>query len=185
MMTARSACHNVSPGDMIACLGSGTIADLIRTVSPSHTHVAIIASGRPAVVAESTATSSLPDMESGLLTIGVQSHFFSDFLAAYDGQVWLYQLRDVLPYDKEETLAGWIESEHRGNVGYNFAGVMRLGLERIRQMASANMGALFCSEMVATAYKAIGLLPATVVPGEVTPDDACVWPLFRFPIQLK
>lgn len=185
MMTSRVACHNVSPGDMIACLGSGTIADLIRTVSPSHTHVAIIASGRPAVVAESTATSSLPDMESGLLRVGVQSHFLTDFLAAYDGQVWLYQLRDVLPYDKEEALALWIETQHRDNIGYNFVGVMRLGAERIQQMMGANIGALFCSEMVATAYKAIGLLPATVKPADVTPDDACAWPLFRFPLQLK
>lgn len=188
MLTPREACYTVLPGDMLACSGNGTISDLIRVVSPNHTHVAVIASSRPAVVAESTAGSTIPDMESQQIEIGVQAHFLSDWLMAYDGSVWLFRLNaDAhLSGARQEALAAWIETEHRAKVGYNFAGVMRLGAERVLQaLAEPRFGSLFCSQMLCEAYQEISLLPSTINPADVTPDDCCSWPLFDAPVQLK
>ena len=185
MLSARDASLQVQVGDLLACSGSSEVSKLIRLVSPTYSHVALICSDRPAMVAESTASSSLPDSEDGMFRVGVQVHLLADWLAAYDGTVHLLQLRTPLAPITEEAFQTWIELEHRHNVGYDFAGVMRLGVERVKRMIGApQFGSLFCSEMAAEAYKAIGLL-TDVVPSECTPDDASQWPLFRDPVQLK
>ena len=189
-MNYHAACYEVQPGDMLACKSRGIVADLIAQVSPLHSHVAMIVSARPAVVAESTARSNLPDVESGLLTTGVQAHFLTDWLAAYDGQVWLYQLKNMLTEQQSEILAAWIETQHRNKVGYDLSGVMRLGIKRLglnnfAWLDQPDAGSLFCSEMVTAAYQAAELITALTVARDVTPDDCCLWDLFREPITLK
>ena len=175
---------NAMPGDLLACSGKGVISDLIRTVSPRFSHVALVVGWSPSVVAESTASSNLPDMESGLLTIGVQAHFFSDWLAAYDGDVWQYSLKEPLIGSQEVQLVKWIETEHRYNVGYNFAGVMKLGWDRLRPHTALDLSPLFCSELVTAAYEAIGIVSGKV-PADQTPDDVVNFNLYQAPVKLK
>ena len=191
MLRPRDAAFKVNVGDMLACSGRGLVADLISTVSPTYTHVALIDSDRPAIVAESTSRSTLPDEESGLFVTGVQAHFLTDWLSAYDGNVWLYQLETPLTSFQREEFAEWIENERRQHVGYDWAGVMRLGAERIKDelskafTAKARAGSLFCSELATLAYQAVEELPETYKASEQTPDDAAHWPLFMPPVQLK
>jgi hypothetical protein len=178
---------NVLPGDLIACEGTGPVADAIRTVS-KRTHVAVIVTAVPAIVAESTMSSKQPDVETGRLTIGVQAHFLSEWLAALDGSAWLYRLNEPLTDAEAEAFARFIELEHRNKVGYDFAGVMGLGADRLLNSGltiQPDFGHVFCSELAAMAYQSIGRMGADQQPWKMTPDDVCACPIFQPPTQIK
>jgi hypothetical protein len=195
MLSPRAAALTVGPGDLLACSSKGPVADIIRSVSPIYQHVAIISNQRPAIIAESTATSSLPDLETGMLVLGVQAHYLTDWLSAYQGSVFHYPLKTMLYQRDLPVLANFLENEYRGKVAYDAVGAMRLGLRRLGLIdwTAPTAGAVFCSEFACQVYQALGLLPAQPTqiggPGldsaDCTPDDAASWPIFGTPVQLK
>jgi hypothetical protein len=185
VISPRDAALTVKPGDLIAAVGTGPVSDLIKLVS-IHTHCAVICSGRPAVLAESTSRSTLPDKDDGTIRVGVQVHLLPDWLENYPGQVFLYPLANAMLPEEFAAFQSFLENEWTLHIGYDFVGVAKLGAKRLADNLTAReVGSVFCSQLVTMAYQAASLISPSFRPADMTPDDVCAFPIFAAPLQLK
>ena len=139
-------------------------------------HVAILADHPdfPAVplLFESTTTATAPCLIGKLHTRGVQAHAVEQKILDCDGRIWHYPLCHPLVEWQRETLTDYLCGLIENHVDYDALGAFRsretpLGfLERWLCGAEENLASLFCSELVAAAWREILLW---------TPANASRW----------
>lgn len=116
-----------SPGDIVACSGTGWVSWAIRlgTCSP-YSHVGIVVRWRRRLfVVESTTLAARPCEISGKPTRGVQAHELEHWLAGYRGRVWLLRLAHGWELDAEESIN--LTNEALSWIGRGYDAVGALG----------------------------------------------------------
>lgn len=166
---ARPSYARVRPdlktGDLVLFSGASFFSSVIRwAIGGKWSHVGVVVRS-PALPGrvllwEATTLADLPDAETGVPRAGVQLVFLSDRIATYDGEFKLRALDAPVTGEMEAALAARrtalagrpYEREKVELVRAAFGGW--LGEARGERLDS-----LFCSELVAEAYQAMGLLP--------------------------
>ncbi len=172
-------------GDIVLFSGKGGISAGIKwfTVSRwSHVGMALrLADYDTVLLWEATTLSNIADLESGRPLRGVQLVTLSERVKKYNGEIAVRHLaadrtakmlKDLAalrlavrgrPYEKNKLEL--IKAAYDGPFGQN----------------EEDLSSLFCSELVAEAYQAMGLLPKTLASNELTPKDFS--PAGKLPLQ--
>jgi hypothetical protein len=153
----------VQPGDLIAFGGMGWVSRLIKWRTNSKvSHVGVVsrigAHGR-VMVMEST---SLDGKK------GVQLNRLSSRVDQYKGHVWWFPLNDEAR-EKLDLMQFWKFLWAQDGKKYDY---LQAPMSATLFWAREDFGRLFCSELVAGAYEAGGILP-NINASEVTPEDLC------------
>jgi hypothetical protein len=167
-------------GDLVLFSGASFFSSVIKwAIGGKWSHVGVVVRlpafpGRVALW-ESTTLADLPDLESGRSAPGVQLVWLSERLAGYAGEFKLRALDKPVTPEMEAALAA-----RRGQLAgrpyeQQKLELVKAGLDGwFGQLRRERLHSLFCSELVAEAYQAIGLLPESP-PGlpsnEYTPRD--------------
>ncbi len=152
-------------GDLVLFSGKGMVSQGIKRFTFSDwSHVGMVIRSvefEAVLLWESTTLGNIPDLDTGLPTKGVQIVPLSERITHYDGEISIRRLtvnrtaamkRDLIalrkklrgrPYEKSEIEL--IKSAYDGPFGKN----------------TEDLSSLFCSELVAEAYQAMGLLEGT------------------------
>ena len=169
----------IETGDIVLFSGTGGISHGIKLVTNSRwSHVGMVLrlpASRAVFLWESTTLSNLRDAVDGRAKKGVQLVLLSERLRTYDGAVSLRHLQDHAVSEEAYGRLMRLREEVR-NRPYE--------QDRIELVRSAydgplgdnaeDLSSLFCSELVAEAYQALGLLsppPEGLPSNEYTPSD--------------
>jgi hypothetical protein len=156
---------DLKTGDLVLFSGASFFSGVIKwAIGGKWSHVGVVVRlaslpGR-VLLWESTTLADLPDAETGRAQAGVQLVFLSERLATYHGEFKLRQLDKPVTPAMEAALATLrarlsgrpYEQDKLELINAAFAGWF--GRSRGERLNS-----LFCSELVAEAYQAMGLLP--------------------------
>ena len=162
-------------GDVILFSGKGGVSTAIKWITSSkwsHVGLVVVSQDQDTVLLwESTTLSNVKDIEFGRFQTGVQTVPLSERMRVYDGDVNVrrmivplqpYQEREIYalrrelsgrPYEK--SLCELIRSAYDGPFGRN----------------EPDLSSLFCSELVAEAFKRTGQDKSDVPSNERTPAD--------------
>lgn len=171
---------DLKTGDLVLFSGVSFFASVIKwAVGGKWSHVGIVVRplafpGRVALW-ESTTLADLPDIESGRAAAGVQLVWLSERLATYAGEFKLRALDKAITPEMEAALTTRraelsgrpYEQDKLDLVNAAFDGWFG-------ESKGERLNSLFCSELVAEAYQAMGLLPeppAGPPSNEYTPRD--------------
>lgn len=173
------ASKRLKSGDIVAFWGDDFSSKFISFVTRGPSHVGIVCLWRGRLVlVESTTLCSMPCMYQGRCVSGVQAHQPFDRIHEYSGAVAVYPIEEHWTLDDEEKefLSKLLDQFLKNSVRYDYGGALLSGtniLKRLtRFMPYADLGSLFCSEMVAFCYMRMGRLavgnpalydPATLV----------------------
>jgi hypothetical protein len=164
-LTLQDAVETAATGDIWLFRGR-TLADVaIRTVTNSpvnHVGMVVALDDLPPLLWHAELGRSLPDVWTGERQRGVQLHRLRDAVVTweerYGQRAWVRQLHGELHRHHEDRL---METIARLD-GRPFPTMARLARQwlvaRVRRQASS-LEAIYCAELVATTYQAMGLLP--------------------------
>lgn len=174
-------------GDLLLFSGFGRVSSVIKWATKSlFSHVGLVfrmndeALGPVVMVVESTSMSFLPDAVTKKLRVGVQLHLLSRRLESMMGQVRWVQIPEEVRMRLNSKSDGflnmqlWLRQAHAEEIPYDFKQAVGAGLDTFDWAGFENepdFSALFCSEMVATAYKLWGLFPEGYNMSEATPEN--------------
>lgn len=136
-------------------------------------HVAIVARDPIAdqlVLWESTSLYRRPCIHCEEVHGGVQSHWIGSRVLTYGGAVWHYRLRQPLDEEQDFQLAYYLQGEHGKT--YDNLGAFRSRetplslLERCFARRPEDLTSIFCSELIAAAWRHVG---------RWNPPDASRW----------
>ncbi len=152
-------------GDLVLFSGSSFFSSVIKWVIGgkwSHVGVVVRSPQRPERVLlwESTRLADLADVETGRAAAGVQLVYLSERLARYAGEFKLRPLDRPVTPEMEQAFAQR-RAELRGRP-YELEKLELLEAavdSWFRALKEERLNSLFCSELVAEAYQAMGLLP--------------------------
>ncbi len=171
---------DLKTGDLVLFSGASFFSSVIKwAIGGKWSHVGVVVRlpafpGRVALW-ESTRLADLADIETGRASAGVQLVWLSERLAGYHGEFKLRALDRPITLEMEAGLA-----KRRGELGGRPYEQQRLELLEAAldgwfgALMHERLGSLFCSELVAEAYQALGLLPeppAGLPSNEYTPRD--------------
>ncbi|HEX2409718.1 MAG TPA: hypothetical protein VHJ39_01020 [Solirubrobacteraceae bacterium] len=164
-LTVADAVATASTGDLWLFRGRSLADRAIQTVTNSpvnHVGMAVALDGLPPLLWHAELGRSLPDVWTGERQRGVQLHKLADAVRTWDeryGQrAFLRQLQGTLERSHEDALMKVID-RYDGRPFPTTPSLMRSWLTgRIRRRA-ASREAVYCAELVATTYQAMGLLP--------------------------
>lgn len=174
-------------GDLLCFSGLGRVSSVIKWATKSlFSHVGLVfrmndkTLGPVVMVVESTSMPFLKDAVTKKMRVGVQLHLLSRRLETTLGEVrWIQipeELRERLNSQSDGFLRMvlWLRQAHTEEIPYDFKQAVGAGLDTFDWAGFENepdFSALFCSEMVATAYKLWGLLPEGYNMSEATPEN--------------
>jgi len=174
-------------GDLLCFSGLGRVSSVIKWATKSlFSHVGLVfrmndeALGPVVMVVESTSMPFLKDAVTKKMRVGVQLHLLSRRLETTLGEVrWVQipeELRERLNSKSDGFLRMvlWLRQAHAEEIPYDFKQAVGAGLDTFDWTGFENepdFSALFCSEMVATAYKLWGLFPEGYNMSEATPEN--------------
>lgn len=188
--------EHMACGDVIAFAGKGRVSRLIQWKTQSvYSHVGMVLDadmqggvGKAVLMVESTALRTLPDMASGKFVKGVQMHFLSHRLGAYDGQAWWLPLKEKLPIHAAYNMQKWLRTMHHHQVRYDTLQAMGAGCDLFDWMPGLQMepdfSSLFCSELVCKALQIAGVVEDELNASEQTPADVVGYGCFRVPVPI-
>jgi hypothetical protein len=179
-------------GDQVGFSGNSRFSRAIKQVQFAHarragvplpwhiSHVATVLrtkvnGSERVMIIESTTDVTLPDAETKKLFKGVQLHFLSNRLATYDGDLYLYPLRNNVTAEQEKRMVDWATKKHHEGCMYDAAQAVGAGLDfwdRFCENAE-DFSRLFCSELSTKLLKEAGQLPQDVNASEQMPMDVC------------
>ena len=169
-----------STGDIVLFSGKSGISNIIKLFSGgkwSHVGMVLIVKemGDAVLLWESTTLSNVADVETSLGTKGVQLVPLSQRIANYDGEVLIRKLSKQITAPMHTALNACRKELSRKPYEKNEMELIRAAYDGIGGKSSGeDLSSLFCSELVAEAYQAMGLLPdpPTGAPSnEYTPMD--------------
>lgn len=171
----QDARKQMAPGDLIAFSGNGLVSRIIRWRTRSKiSHVGVVSrineGANRVMVHESTSLRG---------TKGVQTNRLSQRIQEYNGKVYWYPLS---PKSRRclDLQRFWEFLWEQDGKPYDF---WQAPMSATLFCAREDFGKLFCSELVAGAWEAGGLLKR-VNASEKTPDDLCKMNLFNSPRKL-
>jgi hypothetical protein len=164
-LTLDEAVATAATGDVWLFRGRSLADVAIRTVTNSpvnHVGMVVALDDLPPLLWHAELGRSLPDVWTGERQRGVQLHRLRDAVTTWDERyhqrAWMRQLHGELARHHEDRL---METIARFD-GRPFPTMPRLArqwlLARVRRQASS-LEAIYCAELVATTYQAMGLLP--------------------------
>ncbi len=183
-------------GDVLAFSGKSRTSRIVRWATRSpYSHVALLWRARlpggfgPSVLLiESTTLVDLPDAVTRSVHKGVQLHFASQRVSAYEGKVWWVPLREPLKPAAQRKMEAWLRQTHCQRVPYDLVQAIGAGFDLLDALGLENepdFSALFCSELVARALQIAGVIPESVNASELTPADVVGLSCFDEPVLLK
>lgn len=162
-------------GDIILFSGEGARSSLIKRSTRcrwSHVGMAIRLEGRDDLhLYESTSVGCLPDFHSGKVISGVQTVPLQERIQTYPGAVSARKLEERPSDEMLEAL----EIMHRQFRGRRYEDndleLLKAAYDGPFGMNECNSVSIFCSELVAFAYQAMGYIAPTFPANEYTPRD--------------
>lgn len=183
----------IKTGDLIAFSGSGLVSELIKWKTKSDiSHVAIVLETqylkgeKRIILLESTTLNNLPDLKTGEFIKGVQQQLLSKRINTYNGQCYWCGLNVDLSGDKKQYMVNWLTKTHSKKTKYDNVQALGSALDLFDKLGLANkpdFSNLFCSELVAKAYKKAGLFFGN--PSEQTPADVLKLPFIKEKILIS
>ena len=182
-------------GDVISFSGKGDISNIIKWKTNSDiSHVGMVLESefvgieKRIVLIESTSLVNLPDIRTKELIKGVQQQHLSQRLDSYDGQAYYHELRAELTSDQKVAMYMWLFKKHAQRTPYDSVQALGSALDLLDAFGMENkpdFSSLFCSEMVAKAFKVADLLDYDYNPSEATPADVIKFGFLEERIQIK
>ncbi len=167
MLTLDEAVATAATGDIWLFRGR-TAADVaIRTVTNSpvnHVGMAVAIDDLPPLLWHAELGRSLPDVWTGERQRGVQLHRLADAVRTWDERyhqrAWVRQLEGTIERHHEDRLMETIAryDGHPFPTTLSLAGRWLRG--RFRRRRDVSLETIYCAELVARTYQAMGLLPA-------------------------
>ena len=156
---------DLKTGDLVLFSGRSFFSSVIKwAIGGKWSHVGVVVRSpkfpNRVLLWEATRLADLPDVETGRALPGVQLVYLSDRLARYHGQFKLRALDQSITPEMEAALA-----KRRGELSgrpYEQEKLELLGAALdgwFGALKQERLGSLFCSELVAEGYQAMGLLP--------------------------
>jgi hypothetical protein len=143
-----------------------SLADVaIRTVTNSpvnHVGMVVALDDLPPLLWHAELGRSLPDVWTGELQRGVQLHLLTDAVRTwgerYGQRAWMRQLEGAIERHHEDELMKVIE-RFDGRAFPTTPGLARQWLTGRFRRRESSLETVYCAELVATTYQAMGLLP--------------------------
>jgi hypothetical protein len=167
-------------GDLVLFSGKSAVSNIIKLFSGgkwSHVGMVLIMEefDRMVLLWESTTLSNIPDIETQTPTKGVQLLPLSQRVATYQGEITVRRLNKVISDGMYTSLGEARKELSRKPYERSQIELLKVAYDGIGGASSGeDLSSLFCSELVAEAYQAMGLLPEypTGLPSnEYTPID--------------
>lgn len=155
----------VHAGDIIAFRGHDFTSWIIRLATRGPSHVGIVATvANRLVLVESTTLAAGPCIVKRKPVNGVQAHLIDDRVRDYKGAAWVYRLaedeRETFDDIKSSKLSAILLNQFFGRE-YDLSGAIWSGskfMKLLRFLRVADVSTVFCSELVARCYQALGLM---------------------------
>ena len=154
-------------GDLWLFRGSSAADRAIRVTTNSpvnHVGMAVVLDDLPPLMWHAELGRSLPDVWTGEHQRGVQLHKLADAVTTwkrrYGQRGWVRQLEGTIEREHEDRLMEVIQ-QHDGRAfptTLGLAGQWAKG--RVRRRPQQSLEAIYCAELLATTYQAMGLLPS-------------------------
>jgi hypothetical protein len=175
-MTLDEAVAVAATGDVWLFRGASVADFAIRTVTNApvnHVGMAVAVDDLPPLLWHAELGRSLPDVWTGEHQRGVQLHKLADAVTTwrrrYGQRAWVRQLEGTIEREHEDRLMEVIQ-QHDGRAfptTLGLAGQWAKG--RVRRRPQQSLEAIYCAELVATTYQAMGLLPTERPPSWYDP----------------
>ncbi len=160
------AVATASTGDVWLFRGRSLADVAIRTVTNSpvnHVGMVVALDDLPPLLWHAELGRSLPDVWTGEFQRGVQLHRLRDAVITweqrYDQRVWTRQLEGTIERHHEDRLMEVVE-RFDGRAFPTTPGLARQWLTGRYRRRSSSLETVYCAELVATTFQAMGLLPA-------------------------
>ncbi len=164
-LSLADAVATAATGDLWLFRGRSLADRAIQTVTNSpvnHVGMAVVLDDLPPLLWHAELGRSLPDVWTGERQRGVQLHVLADAVRTWDekyGQhAFLRQLQGTLERSHEDELMKVID-RYDGRPFPTTPGLMRSWATGRVRRREATREAVYCAELVATTYQAMGLLP--------------------------
>jgi hypothetical protein len=174
VLALEDAVATASTGDIWLFRGTSLADRTIRAATNSpvnHVGMVVAIDDLPPLLWHAELGRSLPDVWTGELHRGVQLHLLAEAVTTwntrYKQRAWVRQLEGPIGHDQEDRLMEVID-RFDGRPFPTARGLVRRRLTgRIRR--SSSLETVFCAELVATTYQAMGLLAAKRPPSSYDP----------------
>jgi hypothetical protein len=174
VLTLEEAVATASTGDIWLFRGTSLSDRTIRAATNSpvnHVGMVVAIDDLSSLLWHAELGASLPDVWTGERHRGVQLHLLEEAVTTwstrYHQSAWVRQLQGTIDRDQEDRLMEVIDRFD----GRPFPAALRLLRQRFtgRLHRSPSLETVFCAELVAATYQAIGLLPRTRPPSWYDP----------------
>ncbi len=170
--------ENMRTGDLVLFSGSCNVGKLIKLVQRNiWSHVGMIVIDRnydfPCLY-ESTHSDKIVDLDTKKITQGVQMVSFEDKVKFYPGSIGYRRLTNIADHELNHDSFAQLKNSLQGKAFEN--SIWQIIKSKYDGPLGANredLTSLFCSELIAASYQALGLLPASEIrtSNEYTPSD--------------
>jgi len=168
--------HELKTGDIILTSGTTLFSRAIRWMTKSYwSHVGMIVRADQwdfVLMWESTTGVRIKDVESTKFNHGVQLVPLSERLKAYDGTFAIRQLNRPLSESETQTLSRFRHEVSGRRFDYNMVELLRAAWDSgIMSDNHEELSSLFCSELIAETFQALGFLDEDRPSNEYVPSD--------------
>lgn len=169
-MTGSSISHTdayatAATGDLWLFRGRSTADRTIQTLTNSpvnHVGMVVALDGLPPLIWHAEMGRSLPDVWTGTHQRGVQLHRLKDAVEVWENKygqrTWMRQLVGAISSGQEDQLVKTI-AQYSGRPFPKSAGVLGRWLAYRVSRREHTLETIYCAELVATTFKAMGILP--------------------------
>jgi len=167
---------DLKTGDIVLFSGKGAFSNIIKYGTMSTwSHVGMVLNIPEydfLTIWESTTLSDIDDLTSGMPRKGVQLVPLSDRVQKYSGNISIRHLKGgELPQSSVKSLMELRRSLRGKRYERGKMELFKAAFDGPFGNNSEDLSSLFCSELVAEAYQALGLLSEAVPSNEYTPAD--------------
>jgi len=165
MPTYNDMRPQLKTGDIVLFSGKSAVSNIIKLFSGgkwSHVGMVVIMEefDRMVLLWESTTLSNIPDIETRTATKGVQLVPMSQRITTYEGEVTIRLLNKAISDAMNQKLAEVRKELSRKPYERSQIELLKAAYDGIGGASSGDdLSSLFCSELVAEGYQAMGLLP--------------------------
>ena len=164
---------SLKTGDLVLFSGKSFISKAISLFTRSpHSHIGIVRWDTQLnmyTIWESTTLSNLPDIYTGKKTNGVQNVLLSKRIATYDGEISIRRLNKPLQSNMYPKLCKAYRELNNRPYEKSYANLLFAMFEKVK--GKEDLSTMFCSELVAEVYQAVGLLTEERPSDKYTPAD--------------
>lgn len=165
MASYDSVRDSLKTGDLVIFSGKSAVSNFIKLFSGGKwSHVGMVLRLKEFADAvllwESTTLNNVADIETQAATKGVQLVPMSQRVASYDGEIAVRRLNKAVTAKMQRALAERRKALSRKPYEAGEIELLKAAYDGIAgQSSGEDLSSLFCSELVAEAYQAMGLLP--------------------------